>query len=106
MTYSHVTDQVSAAEESIWNLIDAAMLRVQNLMIFLQIAEGIDDRTWEHHLRAGDYSGWFKRQLRDDELASEVAEVERDQELSAAETKKLVAEAVRRRYTAPATARE
>jgi hypothetical protein len=28
-------------------------------MIFLQIADGIDDATWEHHLRAGDYSAWF-----------------------------------------------
>ena len=36
-------------------------LRAQNLMIFLQIAEGIDDRTWEHHLRKGDYSEWFRR---------------------------------------------
>jgi HAD superfamily hydrolase (TIGR01484 family) len=84
----------------------ATKLRAQNLMIFLQIAEGIDDRTWEYHLRAGDYSAWFKGQLKDDELASEVAEVERDEELPAEESKKLVAEVVRRRYTAPASARE
>src|SRR5262249_24908244 len=34
----------------------ALNLRAQNLMIFLQIADGIDDRTWEHPLRAGEYS--------------------------------------------------
>ena len=31
-------------------------LRAQNLALFLQIAEGVDDPTWLHHLRAGDYS--------------------------------------------------
>ncbi len=34
-------------------------LKAQNLMIFLQIAEGIDDVTWMHHLRKKDYSDWF-----------------------------------------------
>jgi hypothetical protein len=28
-------------------------LRAKNLALFLQIAEGIDDSTWLHHLRAG-----------------------------------------------------
>ena len=39
---------------------DEINLRAHNLMIFLQIAEGIDEKTWEHHLRAGDYSNWFR----------------------------------------------
>ena len=30
---------------------NAMNLRAQNLMIFQQIAEGIDDKTWEYHLR-------------------------------------------------------
>ena len=34
----------------------ALNLWAQNLSMFLQIAEGIDDATWLHHLRAGDYS--------------------------------------------------
>jgi hypothetical protein len=73
-------------------------------MIFIQIAEGIDDKTWEHHLRAGDYSEWFRHQIRDDDLARETAEAEEDKTLSAQESRKHVLEAVRRRYTAPATA--
>jgi HAD superfamily hydrolase (TIGR01484 family) len=81
-------------------------LRAQNLMIFLQIAEGVDDRTWEHHLRRGDYSGWFRRQLKDDELAEEVEAIERDRGLSAQESRKRVADAVRKRYTAPAKAKD
>lgn len=84
----------------------ALNLRAQNLIIFLQIAEGIDDRTWEHHLRAGDYSAWFREQLKDKKLAKEVAAVEKDKSLSAAESRELIANAVRRRYTAPATARD
>jgi hypothetical protein len=86
---------------------DGAMkLRAQNLMIFVQIAEGIDDKTWVHHLRAGDYSDWFRRQIRDKKLAKEAAEAEADESLSPSESRKLILEAVRRRYTAPATASE
>jgi HAD superfamily hydrolase (TIGR01484 family) len=85
---------------------DKLNLRAQNLSIFLQLAEGVDDRTWQHHLRKGDYSGWFKGQLKDKKLAKEVAEIEGDKHLSAEESRKLVAEAVRKRYTAPATATE
>jgi HAD superfamily hydrolase (TIGR01484 family) len=83
---------------------DAMKLRAHNLMMFVQIAEGIDDKTWQHHLRNGDYSEWFRRQIRDDALADEVAQVEADPALSAEEGRKRVVDAVRRRYTAPATA--
>ncbi|MER9593694.1 HAD-IIB family hydrolase [Mesorhizobium sp. M0244] len=83
---------------------NAMNLRAHNLMIFAQIAEGIDDKTWEHHLRAGDYSEWFRHQIRDKELARETAEAEKDKALSAQESRNHVLDAVRRRYTAPATA--
>ncbi|TIP63047.1 MAG: phosphoglycolate phosphatase, partial [Mesorhizobium sp.] len=69
---------------------NAMNLRAHNLMIFAQIAEGIDDRTWEHHLRAGDYSEWFRRQIKDKELARETAEAEKDERLSAQESRKHV----------------
>ncbi|MER9301853.1 HAD-IIB family hydrolase [Mesorhizobium sp. M0293] len=85
---------------------DAMNLRAHNLMIFVQMAEGIDDRTWEFHLRAGDYSKWFRQQIRDKELARETAGAEKDETLSAEESRKRVLDAVRRRYTAPATAPE
>ena len=35
-------------------------LRAQNLQMFLQLAEGVDEETWMHHLRQGDYSRWFR----------------------------------------------
>jgi hydroxymethylpyrimidine pyrophosphatase-like HAD family hydrolase len=81
-------------------------LRAHNLMIFAQIAEGIDDKTWEFHLRAGDYSEWFRHQIRDKDLARETIAIENDKKLSPEESRKRVIDAVRRRYTAPATAPE
>ena len=82
----------------------ALNLRAQNLMIFLQIAEGIDDATWEHHLRAGDYSAWFRSVIKDDAMAQEAAEIEADKSLGAHESRKRLREIVSHRYTAPAKA--
>jgi hydroxymethylpyrimidine pyrophosphatase-like HAD family hydrolase len=83
---------------------NAMNLRAQNLMIFQQIAEGIDDKTWEHHLRNGDYSDWFRRQIRDKKLAAETREAEEDESISPQESRRIVLDAVRKRYTAPASA--
>ncbi|MCG7506910.1 HAD-IIB family hydrolase [Mesorhizobium retamae] len=84
----------------------AMHLRAHNLIIFTRMAEGVDDATWEHHLRAGDYSKWFRHQIRDKDLAKETAAAEKDETLSAQESRKIVLDAIRRRYTAPATAAE
>jgi hypothetical protein len=84
----------------------ALNLRAQNLMIFLQIADGIDDATWEHHLRPGDYSAWFRNVIKDDDMAEEAAEIEADESLGAGESRKRVRELVSRRYTAPAEVKE
>jgi hypothetical protein len=51
-------------------------LRAQNLVLFNQIAEGVDDETWLYHLHRGDYSRWFREAIKDDVLADEVARVE------------------------------
>lgn len=77
-------------------------LKAQNLMIFLQIAEGVDDQTWEHHLRAGDYSKWFRNKVKDKELADEAAAIEADDGLDAHFSRERIGEAVLRRYTVPA----
>jgi hypothetical protein len=45
-------------------------LRAQNLAIFSQIAEGIDEKTWRFHLHRGDYSRWFRGAVKDRYLAS------------------------------------
>jgi hypothetical protein len=77
-------------------------LRAQNLALFVQIAKGVDDRTWEHHLRASDYSAWFRHVIKDDELALEAAEIEADLSLGAGESRKRMTDSISRRYTASA----
>jgi hydroxymethylpyrimidine pyrophosphatase-like HAD family hydrolase len=78
-------------------------LRAQNLILFLQLAEGVDDDTWLHHLTQGDYSDWFRTCIKDDVLASEAAEIERQPNPSADATRALIREALERRYTMPTT---
>lgn len=77
-------------------------LRAQNLSMFMQLAVGVDDATWLHHLRQGDYSRWFREAIKDQELAHEVAEAESafGSDPSASRTR-IFAE-IERRYTAPA----
>ena len=81
----------------------ALSLRVQNLSLFLQIAAGVDDRTWLYHLRAGDYSAWIRDAIKDENLAGEVATIERAPELSAADSRARIKQAIDRRYTGPAS---
>lgn len=82
---------------------NALNLRAQNLMVFLQMADGVDDGTWMHHLKAHDFSRWMKAAIKDDELGEEVRRVE-DEEADPPMSRKRVREAIERRYTAPAAA--
>jgi hypothetical protein len=79
-------------------------LRAQNLMLFAQIAEGVDDATWEHHRQIRDYSGWFRRVIKDEELTAEAETAEGDATLDANESRRRILEAIHRRYTAPTRA--
>ena len=76
-------------------------LRAQNLVFFMQMADGVDDETWLHHLRNGDYSRWFRDAIKDGELAAEAERVEVLPRLSPAESRRLIKEAIERRYTMP-----
>ena len=80
----------------------ALNLRAHNLMIFLQMAAGVDDETWLHHLRAGDYSKWFRDAIKDDDLADQAREIEEEMSLDAAATRASIKKIVEQRYTAPA----
>jgi hypothetical protein len=80
----------------------ALNLRAQNLSTFMQLADGVDDKTWLHHLRAGAYSQWFRDAIKDDELASEAVPIEQDHSLTAADSRARIRDIVERRYTAPA----
>jgi hypothetical protein len=77
-------------------------LRAQNLVIFMQMADGVDDETWFHHLRQHDYSRWFRQAIKDDGLAQEVERIERLDGLSADESRDRVRAAIEDRYSNPA----
>jgi energy-coupling factor transporter ATP-binding protein EcfA2 len=79
-------------------------LRAQNLTLFAQIAQGIDEDTWEHHRRAGHYSRWFRDVIKDAELAQVAAAIESDTSLDASASRERIVQEVSRRYTAPARA--
>ncbi len=79
----------------------ALNLRAQNLALFMQMTEGVDDETWRFHRAAGDYSAWFRDAVRDSGLAEEAARIEKDQALDAAASRKEIAAAIRRRFAAP-----
>jgi hydroxymethylpyrimidine pyrophosphatase-like HAD family hydrolase/energy-coupling factor transporter ATP-binding protein EcfA2 len=78
---------------------DELKLRAQNLQIFKQIAEGIDEATWMFHLQRGDFETWFAECVKDPELA----EVARDAASQASTSRETICQAIEERYTAPAS---
>jgi len=76
-------------------------LRAQNLALFIQLAEGVDDETWLHHLQIQDYSRWFREAIKDEDLAAEAAGVERQTGLAPGQSRELIKAAIERRYTMP-----
>lgn len=80
-------------------------LRAQNLGVFLQIAGGVDDDTWTHHLRRGDVADWFRLAVKDSDLAAAAEEIAGNNELSAAESRRAIEEAVKSRYSTVARPR-
>jgi hypothetical protein len=68
--------------------------------MFLQIGDGVDDETWQHHLHAHDYSLWVEEAIKDHQLADQLRSIE-DQELQTNESRKRITKAIRSKYTAP-----
>lgn len=77
-------------------------LRAQNLQIFTQMADGVDDETWLHHLRQGDYSRWFREAIKDEELARVAANVEQQKDVSPKDSRGAIKSAIEQRYTSAA----
>jgi HAD superfamily hydrolase (TIGR01484 family) len=77
-------------------------LRAQNLTSFCDIASGIDDDTWQFHLGRGDYSTWLDDAIKDHDLAQEVAGIEHAAGLAPSESRRLIRDAIDRRYMLPA----
>jgi HAD superfamily hydrolase (TIGR01484 family) len=77
-------------------------LRAQNLITFMELAEGVDEETWLHHLRQGDYSDWFRRVINDEELAKEAENIEKMADASPDKSRALIKSIIEARYTNPA----
>src|SRR5215470_4027317 len=73
---------------------DQLNLRAQNLGLFMQLADGVDDETWLHHLQQQDYSRWFREAIKDEELASEAAAIETQPGPSPRESRELIKAAI------------
>jgi hypothetical protein len=71
----------------------------------MQMADGVDNETWLHHLQANDYSRWVREAIKDDPLADELHKIEGRKARDPAATRRSVREAIERKYTAPASAR-
>jgi hypothetical protein len=80
---------------------NALNLRAHNLVLFVEIAEGVDAATWEFHRHRGDYSRWFEQQIGDEDLAEEARGIEQDSALDAAQSLARIRAAIRERYTQP-----
>jgi len=79
-------------------------LRAQNLILFSQVAEGVDDTTWVYHLRNGDYSRWFQAVIKNEQLAAEARGIEQSLELSPGDSRGAIKRAIERHYTLPDSA--
>jgi hypothetical protein len=77
-------------------------LRAQNMKMFAQLAEGVDEDTWNFHLRKSDYSRWLRCAVKDTAIADEVGGIEGNAQLNASESRSQILNAIRKHYTAPA----
>jgi len=73
-------------------------LRAQNLILFCQIAEGIDDDTWLYHLKRNDFARWFRDCIKDDDLAAEAESAASGDISTATASKTQILESIRHNY--------
>lgn len=76
-------------------------LRAPNLITFVRLLEGVDDETWLFHLNKGEYSQWFRENIKNDELADAAADVEGQKQLPAGESKLQIKREIEQRFTLP-----
>ncbi len=75
-------------------------LRATNLVMFLEMADGVDDATWEWHRARGDFSAWVETSIKDHDLTAELRDIEQGMS-TAEEARGQVRAVVERRYTLP-----
>jgi len=72
-------------------------LKAQNLAMFLQMADGVDDETWLFHLKNGDIARWFHDVIKDPELALQAELLQRG-DVNADESRKHIRSEIEHRY--------
>lgn len=77
-------------------------LRAYNLLLFMDLADGVDDATWQFHLERGDYSQWVRTAIKDEELAQAIAEVEGARHADPRRSRAEIRSAIEAKYTLPA----
>jgi hypothetical protein len=71
-----------------------------NLAEFIQLAQEIDDETWQYHLQRGDYTHWFQTIWQDEDLAATAAAFEHA-DLSAHESRARMQALIAQHYALP-----
>lgn len=79
-------------------------LRARNLILFLELAEGVDEDTWLFHLRRGDYSRWIRQEIKDDELSQCIVAVEQGNDHDPQASREQIRRCIEAKYTLPAQA--
>ena len=79
---------------------NALNLRAYNLASFLELGKGVDDATWQFHLKRRDYSRWFRDIIKDDGLADEAQSAESLDD--SAQSRAALTEAIKKRYVVSA----
>ena len=78
-------------------------LRAPNLILFMDLADGVDDETWLFHLKKKEVSEWFRKGIRDESIADEVANIERQSEIDPHASRQRIRELIEAKYTLPAS---
>lgn len=78
---------------------DKLHLQAQNLKMFVQLAQGVDEETWYFHFQKGDYSRWFRDVIKDNDLAEEAEALEQQAEVSAQQSRAMMLDMIKKRYS-------
>jgi hypothetical protein len=78
---------------------DKLHLQAQNLKLFVQLAEGVDEETWYFHFQKDDYSRWFRDVIKDSDLAKEVEALAQQADISAQQSRAMVLDLIKKRYS-------
>jgi hydroxymethylpyrimidine pyrophosphatase-like HAD family hydrolase len=78
-------------------------LRAFNVTVFCEMARGVDAETWRYHLARGEISHWFRRHIKDPDLADAIRPIEsRAEARPPEETRRQVLDLVESRYAGAA----